>query len=185
MHNKVARELTKALKEAMAEPQREVMCFRPHSDRMDIVCNGLDVGTSLIGIDVAVTGDFTNVPPGDEAVMPGAMATRYEAVKWRKYAHWVTNCPPAHRPTGPRAELTPGQPRIGLVPFVADVYGALGRSAEKFLPRVSKVLAANINTHHGTIKRALFCRIMLTVQASMADLFILGDTSPRPLNAAG
>ena len=79
--------------------------------------------------------------------------------------------------------MDPGQPPIALVPFVVDAYGALGQSAERLLPRLSKIIAANNNSHHGVIKRALQSRIMLTVQAAMADIFILSDASPKPLNA--
>lgn len=180
MHNRIATELTKALREAMAEPQREVLCFRPHSHRMDIVCRGLDVGGSTLGIDVAVTGVF-DPPPSEEVCVPGAAATRYEAVKWRKYAPYVSNCPPEFRAPRPDTPVSPGQPPIALVPFVVDAYGALGQSAEKFLPRLSKIIAANNNSHHGIIKRALQSRIMLTVQMAIADIFIMSDASPKPL----
>ena len=180
MHNRIASELTKALREAMAEPQREVICFRPYSHRMDIVCRGLDVGSSTLGIGVAVTGVF-DPPPSEEVSVPGAAATRYEAVKWRKYAPYVSNVPPKFR--APRLEppMSPGQPPIALVPFVIDAYGALGQSAEKLLPRISKIIATHNNSHHGIIKRALQSRIMLTAQMAMADIFIMSDASPKPL----
>ena len=146
---------------------------------MDIVCRGLDVGDSTVGIDVAVTGVF-EPPASQEVSVPGAAATRYEPVKWKKYAPYISNCPPQFR--APRAPMDPGQPPIALVPFVVDAYGALGKSAEKLLPCISKTIAASNNSHHGTIKRALQSRIMLTVQAAMADIFIMSDAAPKPLN---
>ena len=179
MHNRITTELTKALREARTEPQREVICFRPTSQRMDIVCRGLDIGNSTIGIDVAVTGVF-EPPASEEVFISGAAATRYEPVKWKKYAAYISNCPPQFRK--PRAHMDPGQPPIALVPFVVDAYGALGQSAERLLPRLSKIIAANNNSHHGIIKRALQSRIMLTVQAAIADIFIMSDASPKPLN---
>ena len=179
MHNRIATELTKALREAMAEPQREVMCFRPSLQRMDIVCRGLDIGSSTIGIDVAVTGVF-DPPPSEEAALPGAAATRYEPVKWRKYAPYISNCPPEFQ--APPATMAPGQPPIALVPFVVDAYGAFGRSAEKLLPRISKIIAASSGCHHGTIKRALQARLMITTQMAMADIFIMSDAAQKPLS---
>ena len=180
-HNKVAVTLFQALSKGLCQPRREVMCF-PQTDpraRLDIVCEALSFGGAKPAIDIAITGDFASIPSDpDELTVPGASATRYEMVKWRRYGKSVLNCPSqfgiSHRP---------GDGPISLVPFVVDIYGAMGKSAQEFLPQVAKRLTHRLQCNYGMMLNALRAKVVLTVQRQMADIFLLADTTPRDFGA--
>ena len=139
------------------------------------MCEGLDHGGAKPAIDVALTGDFSNLPsdPG-ELTVPGACATRYEARKWHRYGKSVLNCPGQFGITP-----VPGDGRVNLVPFVVDIYGAMGKTAREFIPQVAKRLTHRLQCNYGMMLNALRAKIVLTVQKQMADIFLLADTTPR------
>ena len=147
LHTKVTSALFQALSLGLCHPQREVACF-PVTDptaRMDIVCRGLDAGTGTPAIDVALTGNFSDLPASAEVNAPGAVATRYEVVKWRRYGKSVTNAPPSLNITP-----TPGDAPMALVPFVMDIYGAMGKSARNLMPKIAARIARRLHARgHG------------------------------------
>ena len=179
LHSAIRGVIFRAAQAGGCYPVLEDQCF-PQTDptaRLDIVCHeNLTDEKGIPAIDVAVTADYSHVPPTTEVDRPGFVATRYEDKKWNRYGKSVTNCPKRLKITH-----TPGDRAVYLIPFVIDAYGGLGQSAKKLLPRIAAAIAARLHARPQMILEALLQRLQLTVQRHIADMFRTADTSPRTI----
>jgi hypothetical protein len=151
LHNGLERDLYDLCGRALTGPMRQPSPW-PQNIRPDLMCTGLQPGGASTPIDVAVTSIYARGHMAEAASSPGGAAAAYEATKKQHYTRALA-----------RADH-------GVVPFVIDIFGAMGPSAAGLVAKLSRLIAARFNTPYAQCLREVKQQLQTGHQRRLAQL---------------